>query len=441
MTCQKSLVLGFFVTAVIVMISLRQPVHAASCDAIVGRWNWFIGGEVTVNPDGTFVQQQSGNDGTWQCTDGSRRRFTLRWRMGGYVNRLALSADGQNLSSTDPTQSFVSATRVGGASTEKPQPKTAEESGRAQADPSQTAPRLQWKLKIGLRSPPLVVSDGVVYATDGSELYALDARSGQKKWDVPLYAFTGKPAVAKGMVYKFIGSPAVAEGMVYLCDNSSVSARDSKTGRLVWKFEKDENTGLINAGPAVADGVLYFGAVVIGRGDEKPFGQLTALDSKTGRRRGGIKLGASVSSGPEVANGVVYFGTADGHLYALESSSLDPRTRSRPTMWSFKTGGYPSSPAIADDVVYVRSNDSWLYAVDVKTRQEKWRFKTGGKFPWPAIGGGIVYVNSGDTLYALDAKSGRERWKFKMGDEVSFRAIADGVVYIAGSDGYIYAIK
>jgi hypothetical protein len=83
-----------------------------TCDALIGKWAWFIGGEVTVNPDGTFVQQ-SGNDGTWECTDATGGRVTLRWRLGGYVNRLALSADGQDLSSTDPSQPFVTAKRIG----------------------------------------------------------------------------------------------------------------------------------------------------------------------------------------------------------------------------------------------------------------------------------------------------------------------------------------
>ncbi len=40
--------------------------YAATCEAILGKWAWFIGGEVTVNRDGTFTQQ-SGNAGRWEC--------------------------------------------------------------------------------------------------------------------------------------------------------------------------------------------------------------------------------------------------------------------------------------------------------------------------------------------------------------------------------------
>lgn len=98
-------------------VSFLSEAHATSCDALVGKWAWFIGGEVTVNPDGTFVQQ-SGNAGTWECTDGARGRFTLRWRDGGFVNSLALSPDGQGLTSTDQSQFYVTAQRSGPA----PQP-------------------------------------------------------------------------------------------------------------------------------------------------------------------------------------------------------------------------------------------------------------------------------------------------------------------------------
>jgi hypothetical protein len=104
--------------AAVAGFSLPNPTSAASCDAIVGQWTWFTGGVVTMHPDGTMVHEL-GNDGTWECTDNSRGRVTLRWRSGGYVNRVALSADGQGLSSLDPSQMFVTAKKVGGGTEAK----------------------------------------------------------------------------------------------------------------------------------------------------------------------------------------------------------------------------------------------------------------------------------------------------------------------------------
>jgi len=109
----RARILGLFLLAGVAGVVLPDLADAASCDALVGKWAWFIGGEVTVNPDGTFTQQ-SGNAGTWECTD-ARGRFTLRWRDGGFVNSLALSPDGQGLTSTDQSQWYVTAQRSASA--------------------------------------------------------------------------------------------------------------------------------------------------------------------------------------------------------------------------------------------------------------------------------------------------------------------------------------
>ena len=106
----------FLLVAGVAGFSLQDTAHAASCEAILGKWTWFTKGVVTFNPDGTFVHEP-GNDGTWECTDAVRGKFTLRWRRGGYVNQVALAADGNGLSSTDPSQHFVTAKRMGAGGT------------------------------------------------------------------------------------------------------------------------------------------------------------------------------------------------------------------------------------------------------------------------------------------------------------------------------------
>ena len=101
----------FFLAVIIVGLSVPSIVHAAACDAIVGKWNWFVGGEVTINADGTFTQT-SDNSGTWECLDSAKGAVALKWKQGGYLNRLALADGGTNLVSTDSSQSFVKATRI-----------------------------------------------------------------------------------------------------------------------------------------------------------------------------------------------------------------------------------------------------------------------------------------------------------------------------------------
>jgi tetratricopeptide (TPR) repeat protein len=106
----RSLTLVFL--SILTGLSSPYPARSASCDAIVGKWTWFVGGEVTIKSDGTFTQQ-SGNSGTWTCRDASKGAVTLTWAKGGFVNKVILSKDQQALSSGDPSQPFVSAKRVG----------------------------------------------------------------------------------------------------------------------------------------------------------------------------------------------------------------------------------------------------------------------------------------------------------------------------------------
>ena len=78
--------------------------------------------------------------------------------------------------------------------------------------------------------------------------------------------------------------------------------------------------------------------------------------------------------------------------------------------WKFKTEDYiDSSPAVADGTVFFGSADSYLYAVDMKTGQEKWKFKTEDLIlSSPAVADGIVFFGCEDRyLYAVDMKTGR----------------------------------
>jgi tetratricopeptide (TPR) repeat protein len=85
-----------------------------SCEGAIGQWAWFTRAVVTIKPGGAMVHEP-GNDGTWTCARGSKTIITLRWRIGGFVNTMELSADGKRLSSTDPSQAMVTGTRIGAA--------------------------------------------------------------------------------------------------------------------------------------------------------------------------------------------------------------------------------------------------------------------------------------------------------------------------------------
>ena len=75
---------------------------------------------------------------------------------------------------------------------------------------------------------------------------------------------------------------------------------------------------------------------------------------------------------------------------------------------------------MAAGVVYIGSENGYLYALDGRTGRQRWRLETDGDIvSSPAVAAGVVYVGSDDSqVYAVDAQTGRQRWHFLTGDQV-----------------------
>jgi outer membrane protein assembly factor BamB len=151
-----------------------------------------------------------------------------------------------------------------------------------------------------------------------------------------------------------------------------------------------------------------------------------------------FKTGASVLSSPAVSNGVVYVRSFDKNLYAIDAVTGTE-------IWRFATGADYSlgSPAVSNGVVYTGSSDKNLSAIDAVTGKEIWRFTTGAfVLSSPAVSNGVVYVGSMDNnLYAIDAVTGKEIWRFTTGAFVqSSPAVSNGVIYVGSWDNNTYAI-
>lgn len=67
------------------------------CARLPGLWAWFIGGDVTVNPNGTLRQAATGLTGTWTCSNG---QVVMFWSH-GWTDRLTLSPDGVSMKGTN----------------------------------------------------------------------------------------------------------------------------------------------------------------------------------------------------------------------------------------------------------------------------------------------------------------------------------------------------
>ena len=150
-----------------------------------------------------------------------------------------------------------------------------------------------------------------------------------------------------------------------------------------------------------------------------------------------VKTGDKIYSSPLVDGGVVYIGSNDRYLYALEAETGAQR-------WRYATeGSVTSSPRIEDGTIYVGGQDGFLHAVDARTGERRWASDTGGPVhSSPAVAGGMVVVGSrSNTLFGFDVRSGAEAWKFVRGDWFnSSPAIVDGTVYVGCRDHNVYGL-
>jgi len=239
----------------------------------------------------------------------------------------------------------------------------------------------------------------------------------------------------------------------------------SNVSKLVQHFT-GQTGGAVDSSPAVANGVVY-----VGSGDDK----LYAFDANGATNCSGTPnrcsplwtamTGGGVGSSPAVINGVVYVNSGDNLLYAFDANgatncSGTPKVCS--PLWTAQTGGQPSSPTVANGVVY--SGGSSVYAFDAngitncsgtpKVCAPLWTssFTGLGYSSSPAVANGVLYASGvDDKLYAYDANgatncSGTPKtcsplWTATLGTTTSDStpAVVGGVVYVGSNDSKLYA--
>lgn len=229
-----------------------------------------------------------------------------------------------------------------------------------------------------VRSAPVVVG-GVVYLSDATAVYALDAKNGAQRWK-------HIPAASPAR-----GGVAVSDGRVYVgLANAHVVALDARTGDPIW-------TGYIGNIPAEQ---LHLQGIALDP-------QVPPIDVKAG----------FISGTPSCVNGKVIVGLSGGDAGSRSKiAALDAATGK--LMWEFWVAPNPGEPG----------SDTWPDDVDPGS--------LGGGAVWthgaadPQLG--LVYfgtgnaspvlggeVRPGDNLYmaslvALDVATGKLRWHYQL---------------------------
>jgi outer membrane protein assembly factor BamB len=200
-------------------------------------------------------------------------------------------------------------------------------------DPADGAQIFAYTTSDAVFRGPAIGVDGTVYfgAVDG--LYAID-QAGNKKWSLPLTG-SGEPAIGD-------------DGRIYApTDQGFVAVTPS--GTVAWTFPVP---GSFHAAVG-SDGTIYFGAGDKGGGAAF---LLYAL-APDGTQRWAAPVGTTEKYPPAIdAEGTIYYASGEGNVRAFAPDGTQK--------WAYQAGGtINAGVALADHVLYVGSNDGYLYAI------------------------------------------------------------------------------
>jgi outer membrane protein assembly factor BamB len=295
---------------------------------------------------------------------------------------------------------------------------------RAVEPAAQGQGRVVWSLNTGHRfTAGAEVHEGVVYVpgTDGN-LYALDVRTGEKKW-----TYAAGEALAT--------TPVVADGRVLVMSASdTLFVVEAQTGKWLWQYRRDTPSGFTIHGasmPLVREGTAYLGF---------SDGTLVALDV----RDGAAKWEKSLATGSQFvdvdttpvldAAGHLYAANYKTGLYALEAATGD-------VMWSTAVEGLTSLLgrgavvfAAGDGRVdaYLQENGRLLWSLDLDDR-------AGSD---PVMVKGMLLVPNQKALLFVDPATGRTRLAWNPGDGITASPLAvESKVFVLSNNGYLYALR
>lgn len=138
-----------------------------------------------------------------------------------------------------------------------------------------------------------------------------------------------------------------------------------------------------------------------------------------------FKTDGKIFSSPVAKNGIVYIGSEDGFLYAVEENSGK-------TKWKFKTNGaIHSTPGIFENTIFFGSFDGNYYAVNTQNGKLIWKFKTGGEHWFGEKG---IFGLKPETQYMEDL------WSFYLSSPVVYKKEKQAVVLFGSSDGNVYSL-
>jgi outer membrane protein assembly factor BamB len=274
-------------------------------------------------------------------------------------------------------------------------------------------------LESGVVSYPLI-ADGLVFVTVensqsyGTELYALDAKSGQKAWSVGI-----------GGTYGFSALAYDTNQVFALNFGGTLTAFDATNGHENWS-EQMPGQYSFTSPPTAYDGVVY----VSGAGSG---GTVYAVNEATGSVLWTQPVENGDHSSPAVDGKGVFVSYACQQNYRFSLSGL--------LRWHDSgacEGGGGSTVVIHNGQVYARGSLDTPVILSARSGAQLGSFASTTA---PAFSASEMFTLEGGDVVAVDASGSPNLWSFGNGSLVTAPVVSNGVVYAGGSDGTVYGVS
>ncbi len=319
--------------------------------------------------------------------------------------------------------------------------------------------KVVWKQTAVEKKPGYATHSSNTYATetpvtDGQRVYAYFGMvgvycfdmTGKKLWEKEIGAYPTAMGFGTG------SSPALCDGKVFVqCDNEQKSfllALDGKTGKELWKVERDDRTSWST--PFPWKNKVRTELVVCGSR------KVRSYEPATGKVLWEMRSSGSFSSSPAADDERIYFGASSrmsqGSLYAVKVGASgdvtlrDGKESSEAVAWSrSRSGPSTASPVVYRGQVYVL--DRGLSSYDAKTGEPIYSRErlTGARgftsSPW-AYDGKIFCLDEDGRTFVVQAGKEFKVLGSNRIDEMcwSSPAVADGMLLLRGRD-HLFCIK
>ena len=308
-----------------------------------------------------------------------------------------------------------------------------------------------WSSRVPVVGSTPFVTEEYLYVGTCNGIAALNSKTGELLWQVQLVDFECDPWEDDRSSF-LSSSPIETEKGIVMCTHRNilystanpfpeginrVVCLDPEDGTLLWQYHYFVRAGY---SPALINERIIVNSE-----------QLEILDVETGEQLWSYATEPLGDTSPVVTDStIVTVSSDDGIVYAF---GLDTQK----LLWTHSMDALVlSTPAVHENKILVKTYDETIYALDEETGSVLWEknVKEESHFPGrevqrnvqasfrssPAIADNKIYVGlwSG-TLLCLEVDTGEILWKYKTdGSIVASPAVAGEKVFISSTDGKVY---